>query len=120
MPDDPIITLPNAALAGGVFVTLESSDPATVTIAPNTVFVPEGSTTPASQPTVSAVGIGSATITAFALGHVSASRTITVPAPTMKFSPSAVALAIGEMGSVTREFMKCRCSLPKLAAQGFR
>jgi len=100
MPNDPIITLPNAAQAGGVFVTLESSDPSTVAITPNIVLVPEGSTTPASQPTVSAVGIGSATITAFALGHISASRTITVPAPTMKFSSSAVSLAIGEMGSL--------------------
>lgn len=101
MPTDPIITLPTPAPAGGVIVTLESSAPLTVAIAPASVFIPAGSKLPASQPTISAVGIGSATIKAYAPGHLSASHIVNVPAPTMKFSSPTAALAIGESGNVS-------------------
>ena len=95
------LTLPTAAPAGGVIVTLKSSDPSKVTISATAAIIPEGSTTPAAQPQITGVGIGSATITASAPGYISALRTVTVPPPTMMFAGSPLVIAMESSGNLT-------------------
>ena len=86
--------------AGGVTVTLTSSDTSKVTI-PASVFIAAGATTPASQPQVTAVGIGSSTITAAATGYTSGTGAVNVPAPTLNFSPPTLSITTGNTGTLT-------------------
>jgi len=81
------ITLSKPAPAGGVTVTL-TGDPSLVTIT-SSVVVPAGATQPTSQPQVTGVGLGSATITATAPGYTPASQTVQVNA-TLVFSPPSL------------------------------
>jgi hypothetical protein len=95
------VTLSTPASAGGVTVTLKSSDTLKVTVTPASVVIPEGATTPATQPQVTGVGIGSATITATATGYTPGSGTVTVSAPTMSFTGAPLVIAIGGTRSLT-------------------
>lgn len=85
------VTLPQFAPAGGVTVTLTSGDSSKVTVSPGSVFIPQGATTPAAQPTVTGVAIGSASITASAPGFITGVQTVKVPA-TATFTPASLSL----------------------------
>lgn len=84
------LTVP--APLNGVVVALSSSDLNKVTIAPPTVFIPGGATAPVSQPSVTGVNFGSATIGASASGYASASQLVQVGA-TLSFSPPSLAIS---------------------------
>jgi hypothetical protein len=97
------VMLPAPAPAGGVAVTLKSSDTSKVTVTPASVVIPQGATVPATQPQVTGAGIGSVTITAAATGYTSGTGTVTVAAPTMTlvFSGSPLVIAVGVVGNLT-------------------
>jgi len=78
-----------AAPAGGVTVTL-TADPAIVTVT-SSVVVPAGATTPATQPQITGVGLGSVTVTVTAPGFTPASQIVQVNA-TLAFSPPTLNL----------------------------
>jgi uncharacterized protein YjdB len=61
------VTLPAPAPAGGVTVSLASSDPSTAAVTPN-VLVPAGAISAQTQPQVSGIQVGSASVTASAPG----------------------------------------------------
>lgn len=85
------VTLSTAAPAGGVTVTLTSSDPSKLTIAA-TAFVPAGATMPASPPLITGVNFGTATISASAPNYTSAAQSVQVTA-TLSFSPTTATIA---------------------------
>jgi hypothetical protein len=60
----------------GTFVSLSSSDPTVITVNPTFFYIQPGATTWYKPPTVTAVGFGSATITASASGLASASQVV--------------------------------------------
>lgn len=95
------LALSEPAPDGGVTVTLTSSDPSKVTVAPPSVVIPQGATTPSTQPQVIGVSIGSATITAVAIGYKFGAGTVNVSAPTMTFTGSPMVIAIGGAGNLT-------------------
>ena len=74
------ISLGTPAPAGGVNVTLTSSDSSRVNISPTSVFIRAGLSVPLSQPQVNGVNIGSATITASANGYATATEVVPVNA----------------------------------------
>ncbi|MEO8371032.1 MAG: Ig domain-containing protein [Candidatus Solibacter sp.] len=74
------VTLPVAAPANGTTVTLVSADPTRVTVTPGTVSISAGQTTPAVQPVVHGINVGSAIISASAPGYTTASRAVTINA----------------------------------------
>jgi hypothetical protein len=77
-----------------VTVALSSSDLSKVTIAPATITIPEGATTPATHPNVTGVGFGTGTITASASGFTSASQAVQVTG-VLAFSPASVIVGAG-------------------------
>ena len=79
------VTLGIGAPAGGVTITLTSSDTSKITITPSTVFIAGGATAPATQPTINGITFGSVTINASAPGFASASQSAQV-AGTMSLS----------------------------------
>ncbi|MGA2600863.1 MAG: PKD domain-containing protein, partial [Bryobacteraceae bacterium] len=87
------ISLSSAAPTGGVTVTLSSTDTTTLTISPATVTIAAGSTTPSTQPTITGVAVGSATINASAPGYTSSS--LLVPVNNVQISlPSGASVAL--------------------------
>ena len=86
------VTLPVPAPAGGVTVSLSSSNPNIVGVSPASVAIAAGATQPVVQPQVTAVNFGSATISASAPGFTTGSQTVTVAAG-MSFVPANVTLA---------------------------
>jgi hypothetical protein len=84
------ITLPSPAPSGGVTVALSSADPAKVTV-PATVIVPQGATTPAAQPVVTGVGLGTTTITVSAPGYTSGSTSVQATA-TISFASGSITI----------------------------
>jgi hypothetical protein len=95
------VTLSAPATAGGMTVTLTSSDASKVIVIPASVVVPQGATTPVTQPQVTGIGIGSATITAAATGYTTGIGTVTVTAPTMAFTGTPAVIAVGFVGNLT-------------------
>src|SRR5205823_645731 len=85
------VTLSTAAPAGGLLVTLASTDASKVTIAPTTVTVPAGQKTPTTQPQVTGVDFGSANITATATLYTPASAPVQVRG-TVNFSPATLTI----------------------------
>jgi len=67
------IGLSAPAPAGGVTVTLISSDTTKVTISPTSVFIAGGQSAPATQPQITGIDMGFSTITASAPGYMTAS-----------------------------------------------
>ena len=88
------VVLSRAAPAGGINVTLSSSDTARVTISPASVFIAAGQTSPATQPQVHGVNVGSANISAQAAGYTTASRAVQVHA-TLVWVPSSITVPAG-------------------------
>jgi trimeric autotransporter adhesin len=72
------VTLATAAPSGGVFLSLASSDPSTVNVAPADIFIPQGGMTPSRAPTLNGINLGSAIITASASGFAPASAQVQV------------------------------------------
>ncbi len=91
------VMLSSPAPDGGETVTLGSSNSKTLTVTPS-VFIPKGATTPATQPQVTGVAFGSATVTASAPGYLTATQTVQVSA-TLSFNPPS--LSLGTSGSQT-------------------
>jgi hypothetical protein len=88
------VVLGTPAPLGGLVVTLASSDPTLASISPNSVFIPAGATTSATQPVVTAKNVGTATITASAPNYLTASQAVTVTA-TITMSPSTLVIPSG-------------------------
>jgi hypothetical protein len=96
-----LVSLPTPAPAGGLTVTLDSSDTSKVVVTPASVVVPQGATTPTLQPQVTGVGIGLATITAASPGYTSGTGAVTVTAPTMAFTSPPLSIVISMTGNLT-------------------
>ena len=79
---------------GGLVVTLSSSDPGTVAISPNSIFIPAGATTSSTVPVVTGYDIGLATITASAPGYLNATASVSVTA-TLTLSPTSMVIPVG-------------------------
>ena len=100
------VTLGSPAAAGGVTVTLASSNPSIAAVSPLTLLIPAGATSPRVQPAVTGVGAGSATITASAFGYPTASAPVQVtggstpPPPSLNFSPGNLTIASGATGNL--------------------
>jgi len=75
------VSLAKPAPAGGVTVTLTSSNPNVVPILPDTMFIAEGATVPAVQALVGALIPGSAIITATAPGFGTATQGVQAVTP---------------------------------------
>ena len=103
------VTLGTPAPPAGVLLTLTSSKTLTLTVSPASVFIPGGSTTPTTQPQVTGVNIGVATITASAPGYTPASQAVPVPA-TISFSPAN--LTITGPGSTAKLLIALSDSAP--------
>ena len=88
------VTLSTPAPAGGVTVTLTSSDPSKIAFSSGTVFIPAGATTPATQPTLTGLNIGSVTVSASAPGYNPASQTV-VGKAAVSFAPSSISIVQG-------------------------
>jgi PKD domain len=95
------VTLSTGAPSGAIFITLTSSDPSKVVVAPGAFIIPQGATAPNVVPTVTGIAPGSATVTAAAYGLASASRVVQVtsgsapgPGPgtgtAMSFTPASL------------------------------
>src|SRR5581483_3680191 len=84
------VTLSVPAPAGGVVVTLTSSNTGNVTVTAS-VTIAAGATTAATPPQITGVNFGLSTITASAPGYVSASQPVGVNA-TMSFTQSAITI----------------------------
>ena len=91
------VTLVTPAPLGGVTINLASNNPSKVTIAPSTVFIDFKAMTPAVQPTVTGLSIGTANISAFAPGFAVADPTQVQVSATLSFVPST--LVISSTGS---------------------
>src|SRR5579862_9706625 len=85
------VTLGAPAPAGGVFITLATSNPSTATVSPSNYFVSQGATSaPRVETSVTGTGAGSATITASASGYVTATGQVQV---TSGGAPAATAMS---------------------------
>jgi len=73
------VTLSTPAPAAGLTIALSSSNPANVSVTPS-VFIPAGKTAPNAQPTITGVNVGSASITATALGYTPTTQSAIVTA----------------------------------------
>src|ERR1019366_8194013 len=88
------VTLP-VAPANDVTVTLASTDSTKVTVTPLTVSILAGQTTPATQPVVHGINVGSASVSASAPGYTTASQTVTVAATVSWPQPAFTFTALG-------------------------
>jgi hypothetical protein len=84
------VTLGSPAPAGGLFVSLASSNPSTATVAA-AFMIPGGATAPVTTPKVNGVAFGSATITATAVGFPQVTGAVQVT-ETLSFSPASLAI----------------------------
>jgi hypothetical protein len=93
------VSLSAPAGAGGIFVTLCSSDTTKVTVWPSNILIPAGATTPLQSPQMTATNFGSAVITASAPGLQPASQTVQATG-TIRFSPGSISLSPSAYQSV--------------------
>src|ERR1039457_3587452 len=93
------VTLGTPAPAGGVTVTLTSSDLSKLTFSPTTVSIAAGQTTPTTQPKATGINIGAVTITASAATYTSAVVPAQVTA-TVSFAPPSLTI----VGTATQNF----------------
>jgi hypothetical protein len=96
------VMLSAPAPAGGVTVTLSSTDTSKLTIAPTSVVIPAGATAPATQPQITGVNAGQATVNATAPQWDSAARLVTVlPQNTISLSPGNINLTPNQSQTLT-------------------
>lgn len=93
------VTLSSPAPSGGETITLTSGDTTKVTVT-SPVVIPAGATTPAVQPQVTGIALGSATITATGPGYTSGSQSVKVSA-TLSFSPQSTNIGVGGTQNIT-------------------
>ena len=93
------LSLPSPAPAGGTTVTFTSSAPNVATVTAS-VFIPAGQQTPAANPQVTGIIIGTSTITAFAPGFAPAMRTATVTV-TATFNPTSTTINLATSTNTT-------------------
>ncbi len=93
------VTLSSPAPSGGETITLTSSDASKVTVT-SPVVIPAGATTPAVQPQVTGIALGSATITATGPGYTSGGQVVQVTA-TLSFSPQKANIGVGGTQDLT-------------------
>ena len=87
------VSLSAPAPAGGVFITLTSSNPSKLTVLPANILILQGATTPTSTPQLTGVAAGSATISASANGYPTAVGQVLVASSTsMSFAPSSATI----------------------------
>jgi len=84
------VSVASPAPAPGLTIYLTSSDPSKVTVTPS-VFIPTGRTSPNVQPLVTALNLGTVSITASALGYTPATQSVYVEA-TLAFAGCCVAI----------------------------
>jgi hypothetical protein len=94
------IALGAPAPAGGVFITLASSNTATLTVTPPTVLVPAGSTTPIVIPKLTGLDLGSATISASGWNYQPVSQQVSVT-DALNFYPGSVTISAGGSHYIT-------------------
>lgn len=87
------VTLPGPAPSGGVVVTLGTGDPSKATVAPSTVNIAAGQSTPTVPPQVTGLGLGATTISVSAPGYTSANQTQVSVTATIGFSPASLTLS---------------------------
>lgn len=86
------VSLASPAPAGGVLLTLASSDTSVLTVRPQNIFIPQGQTQ-YTLPRITAINIGTATITASAFGLPSTSQAVRVTSNlSMAFSPASLTI----------------------------
>ncbi len=90
------LSLGAPAPAGGVTVTLASSDSTYLTITPATLVIPAGSTSPASQPQISGITLGYAFVNASAPGYSNASLQIHISDGIRVDIPEGVKVGLGQ------------------------
>jgi len=95
------VTLATAAPVGGVTITLTSGTPGKLSISPGTVTINAGQTTPAIQPQVTGLDVGTVTITATAIGYNSATAQVVVGA-TLAYAPPSLTI----VGTTTQTFVR--------------
>jgi hypothetical protein len=88
------VTISIPAPAGGLTISLSSSDPAKATITPATITVGPGATVPAVQASVNGLDFGDVTISATAPGYTSAGQLAKVGA-SLSFQPSVLSVSAG-------------------------
>lgn len=93
------VSLLTAAPPGGVHISLTSSAPGIATT-PDSVFIPQGATTPQQPVQVSGVAFGSTVITASAPGFQGDSQTVRVTA-TLAFTVGSLTVGAGGNGNLT-------------------
>ena len=84
------VTLTAAAPAGGLTVALASSDTTKAQISAGSVVIAAGAFVPATQPQLTGIAAGSATISAVAAGYTPASQVVQIqqaPNPALSFVP---------------------------------
>lgn len=93
------VTLSSPAPPGGETITLISSDPTKLTVT-SPVVIPQGATKPTTEPTITGVAFGSATVTASGPGYVSASQIVQVSA-VLSFTPNSSTIGTGGSQNLT-------------------
>lgn len=88
------LSIPDVAPAGGITVSLLSTNTSVATVSPTTVVIPAGAKIPTSNPIVTAAGAGTAQIIATANGYSQGTSPITV-AVTATLNPAAPTIAAG-------------------------
>ena len=84
------IQLQNPAPIDGTTVTLASSNTAILTVSPTSVVIAPGATKPTTQPEVTGVAAGSATVTVTSGGYATNSATVGVTAPALTITTTSL------------------------------
>jgi hypothetical protein len=92
------VSISTPAPAGGLTVQLTSSAPGVVSVTPS-VVIPAGATTPSTQPTVTGVTLGSATITATGTGYAPDTRSVDVRM-SMNLSPTSISVLVNNTNTL--------------------
>ncbi|HEX8435023.1 PKD domain-containing protein, partial [Archangium sp.] len=92
------VSLSTPAPAGGLTVQLTSSAPGVVSVTPS-VVIPAGATTPSTQPTVTGLTLGSATLTATGTGYAPDTRAVDVRL-SMNLSPTSISVLVNNTNTL--------------------
>jgi hypothetical protein len=87
---------------GDVVISLSIADPATATINPLTVTIPNGQSLPLANPQVTGVALGTTTVTATAAGYAPETRAVTVALTlTFQAAPATIVITRGVTQNVS-------------------
>ncbi|MFO7691393.1 MAG: Calx-beta domain-containing protein [Cryobacterium sp.] len=86
---------------GDVVISLSIADPATATINPLTVTIPNGQSLPPANPQVTGVALGTTMVTATAAGYAPETRAVTVALTlTFQAAPATIEIPVGGVQNV--------------------